>query len=109
VAERLHVSASHLSRLFHHSAGLPFNEYLTRLRTEQAKKLLLTTSRNVTEIAYDSGFQSISQFNRAFKAVHGVSPRSLRARVPGVANVGAKDGAAPARQRVAGAAGGVRR
>ncbi len=78
VAASLSVSAAHLSRLFHHSTGLPFNEYLTRLRTEEARKLLLGTTRSVTDIAYASGFQSISQFNRAFKAVHGVSPKSLR-------------------------------
>ncbi len=93
VAERLSVSVAHLSRLFHHSTGLPFNEYLTRLRTEQARKLLLTTGRNVTEIAYDSGFQSISQFNRAFKAVHGVSPRSLRERGSVSAKAAGSEGA----------------
>ncbi len=89
VAADLSVSTAHLSRLFHHSTGLPFREYLTRLRTEHAKKLLLTTGRNVTEIAYASGFQSISQFNRAFKAVHGLSPRTLRERGNGPAKTGA--------------------
>lgn len=90
VAARLSVSPAHLSRLFHHSTGLPFSEYLTRLRTEHAKRLLLTTSRNVTDIAYAAGFQSISQFNRAFKAVHGLSPRILRSRDPAKSAPGAR-------------------
>lgn len=77
-ASKLRVSPAHLSRLFHHSTGLPFNEYLTRLRAEHARKLLVSSKDSVTAIAYASGFQSISQFNRAFKSVHGESPKSLR-------------------------------
>jgi transcriptional regulator GlxA family with amidase domain len=53
-------------------------EYVGRLRAEHARILLLTTDRPITEIAFAAGFQSISQFNRIFRAMHGSSPQDLR-------------------------------
>lgn len=79
VARHCNVSEGHLSRIFHHATGLTFREYLTQVRVEHAKALLLHTGRSVTEIAYESGFQSISQFHRAFRKAHGVAPGQLRA------------------------------
>jgi AraC-like DNA-binding protein len=80
VARQCGVSGGHLSRLFHHSTGLTFREYLSQVRVEHAKSLLLGTSKNVSEIAYDSGFQSLSQFHRAFSKAFGISPGKMRAR-----------------------------
>ena len=79
VARQCGVSGGHLSRLFHHSTGLTFREYLSQVRVEHAKSLLLGTSRNVSEIAYESGFQSLSQFHRAFAKAFGTSPGKMRA------------------------------
>ena len=75
------VSAGHLSRLFHHSTGLTFREYLAQVRVEHARELLLRTGRNVTEIAYDSGFQSLSQFHRVFLKAFGVPPGKMRGKI----------------------------
>ena len=72
------LSPSHLSRLFHKSTGMTYQEYVTRFRLEHACKLLTTTNRPVTEIAFDSGFQSISQFHRSFKANYGERPLEYR-------------------------------
>jgi len=72
------VSAEHLSRVFHHSTGLSYNEYVTRFRLEHATELLRQTDRSVTDIAHETGFQSISQFHRSFRAVHQTSPRAYR-------------------------------
>ncbi|MFO7726433.1 MAG: helix-turn-helix transcriptional regulator [Oceanipulchritudo sp.] len=71
-------SASHLSRLFHGSTGMTFQEYVTRFRLQKASSLLLTTESPVTRIAFDSGFQSISQFHRAFRRVYATTPRDYR-------------------------------
>lgn len=72
------VSPSHLSRLFHRSTGLTFQDYVTRYRLEHACERLRASEQPVTDIAFESGFQSISQFHRAFKAVYGVAPRQYR-------------------------------
>ena len=79
VARHCAVSQGHLSRLFHHATGLTFREYLTQVRVEHAKALILHSSRGITEIAYDSGFQSLSQFHRVFRKAYGTSPGRLRA------------------------------
>jgi AraC-like DNA-binding protein len=78
IARKLGVSTSHLSRVFHHATGMRCREYVGRLRAEHARNLLLTTDRPITEIAFAAGFQSISQFNRIFRAMHGSSPQDIR-------------------------------
>lgn len=78
VARHCSVSEGHLSRLFHHATGLTFREYLTQVRVEHAKALLLHTGRGIAEIAYESGFQSLSQFHRVFLKAHGIPPGKLR-------------------------------
>ena len=77
------LSASHLSRLFHQTTGLTFQEYVRRFRLEHAAGLLKETDLTVTEIAFESGFQSISQFHRSFKAVYGKKPLEYRKEDPG--------------------------
>lgn len=74
------LSASHLSRLFHRSTGMTFQEYVTRFRLERACEMLATTNKSVTTIAFDSGFQSISQFHRSFRAVYSERPLDFRRR-----------------------------
>jgi AraC-like DNA-binding protein/ligand-binding sensor protein len=79
VARHCFVSEGHLSRLFHHATGLTFREYLAQIRIERAKSLLIHSAKSVTEIAYESGFQSLSQFHRVFRKIHGISPGRMRA------------------------------
>jgi len=80
VARHCCVSEGHLSRMFHHVTGLTFREYLTQVRIEHAKSLLIHTGKNVTEIGYESGFQSLSQFHRVFRKVYGASPGEMRSK-----------------------------
>jgi AraC-like DNA-binding protein/ligand-binding sensor protein len=79
VAEECGVSPSHLSRAFHHATGLTFREYVSHWRIVHAQNLLHETDRAITDIAFDCGFQSLSQFNRVFRAALGKSPRQVRA------------------------------
>ncbi len=78
LAARLGVSEGHFSRSFHQATGLRFVEYLARYRAERARALLAANEEAVAEVARACGFRSLSQFNRVFRAVHGVSPREAR-------------------------------
>jgi AraC-like DNA-binding protein len=78
VARHCAVSEGHLSRLFHHSTGLTFREYMAQVRIEHAKALLTHSGKGVTEIAYESGFQSLSQFHRVFRKAFGLTPGAMR-------------------------------
>ncbi len=90
VAAAVGLSPQHLSTLFHRSTGLRFTEYITRMRVEEACRRLSEDDSPVTEIAFAAGFQSLSRFNRAFRAVTGMSPRDYRAkhRAEGNENIG---------------------
>ena len=78
VARELEISPSHLARIFSTRLHMGFNEYVNRLRVQAAQDLLQSTSRPVTEIMLDTGFESQSTFNRAFREIYGVSPRVYR-------------------------------
>ena len=77
-AKKLGVSAGHLSRIFHHSTGLRFVEYVARVRADHARSQLRATTRPVTDIAFACGFQSLSQFNRTIRDQFGCTPSALR-------------------------------
>ena len=79
VARAAHVSASYLSELFHTTTHDHFTHYVARLRVERSKRLLLGSGMRVIEIAYEVGFQSLSQFNRMFKRITGKTPTQFRA------------------------------
>ena len=79
VANAVGLSRERLSRLFHETLGITFSQYLTHTRLETARALLQTTSKSVTEIAFESGFQSLSQFHRRFKSAKNQSPTEFRA------------------------------
>jgi AraC-like DNA-binding protein len=78
VARHCGVSEGHLSRMFHHATGLTFREYVTQVRMEHAKALLTRTGKTITEIAYESGFQSLSQFHRVFRKINGKTAGEMR-------------------------------
>lgn len=74
IAERAHVSKYHFSRLFKDFTGFTFHHFLTIQRVKKAELLLANPENTMTEIAYQSGFNSITTFNRAFKDIHSCSP-----------------------------------
>jgi AraC-like DNA-binding protein/ligand-binding sensor protein len=78
VAQAMHVSTFYFCKLFKKSTGVTFTEYLSRVRVEKAKNLLLNPHLRVSEIAYDVGFQSLTHFNRVFRQVVGQSPTEYR-------------------------------
>jgi AraC-like DNA-binding protein/ligand-binding sensor protein len=78
VARVVNMSRFHFSKKFKQRTGLTFTGYLSRVRIENCKDLLLKPDLRVSEIAYEAGFQSVTQFNRVFRKIVGQSPTGFR-------------------------------
>ena len=78
VAQSLHVSPSYLSRKFHDVVGEPIHVYVARAHIEMAKKLLLGSSKKISEVALLSGFNSLAAFNRWFLKLTRCTPHEFR-------------------------------
>lgn len=78
VAQASGASVFHFCKVFKKTTGLKFTDYVGRVRLENAKTQLLNPNRRISEVAYDVGFQSLTQFNRMFKRVFGQSPTEFR-------------------------------
>ncbi|ORC34711.1 hypothetical protein B4O97_12265 [Marispirochaeta aestuarii] len=72
-------SPSHLSRLFRQELGTSILDFLTRLRIDEARRLLLSdVSMNIGQIAEAAGYRDPNYFSRVFRRETGVSPREYR-------------------------------
>ncbi len=78
VADYIGFSSCYFSRIFKQTTNYNFVEYLTLQRVKRAQTLLCDSNTSITEIAYQSGFKSISSFNRAFRQYKNCSPREYR-------------------------------
>src|SRR4029453_5723234 len=78
VAKAAGASVFHFCKVFHRAPGLKYTDYVARVRLEDARNRLLNPNLRISEIAYDVGFQSLTQFNRTFKRVFGQSPPHFR-------------------------------
>ena len=78
VAKRAGVSTFYFCKIFKATTGMTLTEYVNRRRVEWARRLLLNPQARVTEVAFDVGYQSLSQFNRSFLKYAGVSPSRYR-------------------------------
>jgi len=78
LAQLARLSPFHFARAFKQSFGMPPRRYHTSRRIEQAKVLLATLSRSVTEIALDVGFSETSSFTAAFHKLTGQTPTRYR-------------------------------
>lgn len=77
-AQAVNTSTRHFCKVFKAATGITFTDYLARVRVEKAKNLLQNPHLRVSEIAFETGFESISQFNRSFKRIVGKSPSQFR-------------------------------
>src|SRR5258706_9365842 len=87
------LSPSHFTRVFDRLIGIPPGEFLSALRFQAARRLLLTTPLSVTDICFEVGYASTGFFTSRFTQRVGLSPRLLRQRAhefepPPVANAG---------------------
>jgi two-component system response regulator YesN len=78
IARASHLSVSRLAHLFKEQMGITLIDYVTGVRIEQAKELLLGTDQSCTEICFQVGYNNQSYFTRTFKSVVGLTPRQFR-------------------------------
>ena len=78
LAEEFHFSTQYVSQLFKNEIGVNFLTYLTNIRMEKAKKLLLSTDLPIAEVSEQSGYGDYRVFTKVFKKSEGVTPSQYR-------------------------------
>lgn len=78
IAKAAHLSVSRMAHLFKEEMGVTIVDYLTNLRINHAKRMLMTSDSNCTRICYEVGYNNQSYFTRVFKQVAGLTPRQFR-------------------------------
>ncbi|HEY3581783.1 MAG TPA: helix-turn-helix transcriptional regulator [Pyrinomonadaceae bacterium] len=73
-----YLSAFHFNRVFHQITGLPPNKFISAMRLDEAKRLLLNTNLSITDICFEVGYNSLSTFTRLFTQRVGLGPREFR-------------------------------
>lgn len=81
IADVFNKNNCYLSVLFKKEIGINFNDYLTSLRIEKAKELLMQDDLNIQELSLKVGYPNSKHFSSVFKSVTGVSPKQYRERI----------------------------
>ncbi|MBK9730835.1 MAG: AraC family transcriptional regulator [Chitinophagaceae bacterium] len=79
-AKQIHLSSSAFCKFFKRTTGKTFSDYVNEIRISQACTLLTETDRTIADIAWASGFESITYFNRVFKRKKVLTPVLFRKR-----------------------------
>ena len=74
------VSEAHFARSFKQAFGIPPHRYLLTRRIERAMAMLRDSELSITEIAFNTGWESLGTFGRTFRDITGESPGDIRAR-----------------------------
>src|SRR5947209_6768074 len=82
VAHAANISRYYFCKMFKKATRINFIDYLSRVRVEKSKTLLLNPNSRISEAAFACGFQSMTNFNRAFKRIVGRSPTQFRESLP---------------------------
>ena len=78
LAKELGMNRTYLCKLFAEETGLTVNQYITRVRLEECKRLMSITQKPVAEIAGHLGYSSQSYFQKVFKQHYGITPGQYR-------------------------------
>lgn len=78
IGDCVKLHPNYAMNLFQRTFGTTLINYLTQHRISHAQRLLATTEQSITDVAFNSGFNSISRFNDAFRRACGCSPREYR-------------------------------
>ncbi len=82
IGQRVGLHPNYAMGLFKKAFGTTLIDYLTHHRISHAQRLLATTNEKIVEVAFNSGFNSISRFNEAFRRACGCTPREYRLQHP---------------------------
>ena len=77
-AELYFVNKKYLGRTFEKNVGMSFHKYLNYVRCENAKRMLRSGAKTITDIAFACGYSDVTYFNRVFKKTYGISPGEYR-------------------------------
>ena len=78
LSEEFKLNPQYISQLFKSEIGVVFLTYLTNIRLENAKKLLVSTSFSVAEVAEQCGYSDYRVFTKVFKRTEGITPSQFR-------------------------------
>ena len=78
LANRVHLNADYLNRLFRRQKGIPINKFIIRERMELAAKLLKESNLSAIAVAQEVGYQNYSNFAVKFREYFGVNPGKKR-------------------------------
>lgn len=78
LSEEFHLNPQYISQLFKNEIGVGFLSYLTNIRMEKAKKLLVSTQLSMVEIAEQTGYGDYRVFTKVFKKTEGITPSQYR-------------------------------
>lgn len=78
VSRHIGMSKSHFAHLFRFYTNRTFIDFLTEERIKRSETFFLNPKMHIVDIAFESGFSSISSFNRSFRRVKGCSPTEFR-------------------------------
>ena len=95
IAESFHMSSKYIGRVFLRDTGMKFSEYLMAYRMIEARKLIVSTTEKISNIANMVGYAQLNNFYIHFKNYFGVSPSVMRGSGP-VGRWEISDGASPA-------------
>jgi YesN/AraC family two-component response regulator len=78
VANFVCLNPAYFSSLLKKETGMSFVKLLTKFRVNKAEDLLKNSADNITQVAYKTGFGSLSNFNKSFKKINKIPPKDFR-------------------------------
>jgi AraC family transcriptional regulator len=95
MAQVANYSRFHFSREFRRATGVTPGRFLATVRIQEAKRLLLTTTLSISQVATGVGYSSVGTFSAKFKNIVGLSPSAYRAVAFGLGSTGPAAGRQP--------------
>lgn len=78
IAENLHHDYSYLSKLFSETEGITIEQFIISQKIEKVKELLVYDEKNLSEIAFETGYSSVAHLSSQFKKVTGLTPTAFK-------------------------------